>query len=117
MERGFVFRGIYLYQPNVSKRVIDSFSEEADALEGRFDGHKGRNGYQRKERFPPHIPWEIRNGNGNGHAKIIHPLSSPRTYTFRTRIASQGSDPASKTPSAFGVVSAQRLWTQNPPSF
>lgn len=29
------------YKPNVSKRVIDSFSEEADALEGRFDGHKG----------------------------------------------------------------------------
>lgn len=112
MERGLAFRDLYLYQPNVSKRVIDSFSEGADALEGRLDGHEGRLGNQRKESFPHHISWEIR--NGNGHSKIIHSFSPPRTYTFRTRISSQGLDPVSKTPSAFGVFSAQRLWTQDP---
>ncbi len=115
MKRKAILLDFNPYKPNVSKRVVDSFSEEADALEGRLDGHKGRLGNQRKEFFPRHIPWEIR--NGNGHSKVIHPLSSPRTYTFRTRIASQGLDPASKTPSAFGVFSAQHLWTQNPLSF
>lgn len=74
MERGFAFRDLYLYQPNVSKRVVDSFSEEADALEGRLDGHKGRLGNQRKEFLPSHVPWKIR--NGNVHMKIIHLLSS-----------------------------------------
>ena len=74
MERGFAFRDLYFYQPNVSKCVIDSFSEGADALEGRLDEHKGRLGYQREKFLPSHVPWKIR--NGNVHTKIIRLLSS-----------------------------------------
>lgn len=75
MERGLAFRDLYLYQPNVSKRVIDSFSEGADALEGRLDGHEGRLGNQRKESFPHHISWEIRNGNEHRILFPFRPIS------------------------------------------